>query len=337
MAIAQPQQPTQAINKPRTIMIYGPSGSTKTSQAYHLAKWIHKTTGLRGRFIGSNASDTAPFEDSGMIEKGIVDFFDISSRQFALAEMRWLSKGFWPRDAKAKADGPVLTKAYFRKDEHCETKPEEWAKIGFYIIEGLTGVSTLLLNHCRSQDEGVGFKHSIKYEEEGEVIGGLSEGHYGIVQQELYKMVVQGFACLPVKYVIWTALIGKGEDKRKSETVYGPKGAGNASTFEIPSWYHDSIYLDKVNEMTKVEGSTEEREVERKVAWIVDHNDPDTSIPYPAKVRIMPELHPDLIRKFPQGFVRLGYKKGLEVLYEEMTNLVSSNTEARKEAEKATA
>lgn len=297
-------------------MIYGDSGSTKTTQAYFLAKYIHNKTGKNVRMIGANASDSAPFEDSGMIEKGIVDFFDISNRKLALADMRRLSEGYWPRDVKEGGKG---NKLHFKTDDNCKSVQAQWDKIGGYIVEGTTGIASLLLNHIRSQDEGVGFKHSFKYEEDGYSIGGLQEGHYGLVQQEMYKMIVQGFACLPIQYLIFTGLVAKGEDKRTRETVYGPKAAGSATTFEIPSWFMDCFHLDSV-----IEETTNEK-VERKVAWFVRHEDKDTGVPYLAKPRVLPEVYPQLLKKFPEGYVRLGFQKGIEKFYEELDRIGAEN------------
>jgi hypothetical protein len=239
--------------------------------------------------------------------------------------MRKLSEGYWPKDTKAGGKG---AKDYFQKNDNCLTKKSEWENVGFYIIEGITGISSLLLNHIRSQDEGVGFKHSYKYEEEGYVIGGLQEGHYGLVQQELYKIIVQGFACLPVKYVIWTALVGKGEDKIKSSTSYGPKGAGKASTPEIPSWFMDCWHL--ADETLKLKKGEEEVEVQSKVAWFIKHPDKETGIDYAAKIRAMPELLPKVYERFPKGYVRLKYAEGLDVFYREMDKIVEEWHNAQK-------
>lgn len=328
------------MSKARTTMIYGDSGATKTTQAYFLAKYIHETTGLRGRFIGSNASDSAPFEDSGMIEKGIVDFFDIAAHAptgyiregketypGSLAALRWLSQGFWPRDTKDK-EGKVTKHGHFSKSEKCITKDATWDKLGFIIIEGMAGISSLFLDYIRSQQEGVGFKHSFSYVEDGETIGGLQEGHYSIVQAEIYKMVVLGFACLPVKHIIWTSLVSKGENKRIGETVYGPKSAGQATTFEIPSWFMDCFHLDTVK--LKKDKDSEEM-VEKKVAWFIRHPDQNTNIDYLAKIRMMPESYPKLLEKFPNGFVQLGYKNGLDRIYREIAGIVENDKKEQAE------
>lgn len=302
------------IIKPRTICIYGESGATKTTQAYHLAKYIHAKLGLTGRMIGANGSDSAPFEDSGMIAKGVVDFFDISNRKQALADMRRLGEGYWPQDGK-DSNKNIIPKGYFKSELVCATSIERWAKLGFLIVEGITGISNLLLNHCRSQDEGVGFKHGFKYEEDGYVIGGLQPGHYGLVQQELYKLIVQGFATFPLQYVIWTALTGKGEDN-KATTYYGPQGAGQATTYQIPSWFMDCWHLDKI-----IAENDKGEKVEKRVAWFMSHNDTDTGIPYLAKIRCMPEIYPSLLKLFPNGYVELGFKSGLEKFYKVLDEL----------------
>lgn len=311
------------MSKPRSIMIYGDSKSTKTTQAYFLAKWINQLTGKSVRMIGANASDSSPFEDSGMLEKGIVDFFDISNRQLALADLRRLADGYWPRDVAGKEKG---NKEYFKTDDQCKTTDKQWEKIGAYIVEGTTGIASLLLNHIRNQDEGVGFKHSFRYEEDGYTIGGLQEGHYGLVQQEMYKMIVQGFACLPIKYLIFTGLVAKGEDKRTRETVYGPKAAGQATTFEIPSWFMDCWHLDTVVEQGTEEGTV----VERKVAWFTRHADKETGVPYLAGIRCLPEIYPEVVKVYPNGYVKLGFKGGLDRFYKKLEEIGKGEGESAK-------
>lgn len=311
--------------KPRSIIIYGDSKSTKTTQCYFLAKWIYEQTGKQVRMIGANASDSAPFEDSGMLERGVVDFFDISNRTMALADIRRLSEGYFPRDVK---EGEKGNKKYFKTDDACKTSDKQWEKIGGYIVEGTTGIASLLLNHIRNQEEGVGFKHSFKYEEEGYTIGGLQEGHYGLVQQEMYKCIVQGFACLPIKYLIFTGLVAKGEDKRTRETVYGPKAAGQAQTFEIPSWFGDCWHLDTVIEDKEINGQL--TKVERKVAWFTRHLDSETGVPYLAGIRCLPEIFPKILEAYPKGYVPLGFKGGLDRFYSKLEQINKGESESAK-------
>lgn len=332
----QQQQQQQTQRKAKTMMLYGESGDTKTSQLYHLARYIIKATGKKIRLISADGGGYEPFESpcpdpffegKSLVESGYVDIFDISYRKTALADLRRLAEGYWPINAKIKATGRVVPKGYFKNDERCLTSPEAFDNIAAYLVEGAASISTLLLNHISDQDGGLGFKHSFEYEEEGYKVSGLQEGHYGIVQKELYRLQVHGFGRLPVDYVIWTSLVGKGVDKRTDKTIYGPKAAGDAITYAIPQWFGDCIHISQEN----VE--LEDKVVIKKVAWFRQHPDKDTGIPYLCKARITPELYQGLLRKFPNGYVPLGFKRGLDVYVEALEGLHNATTETEKATE----
>lgn len=289
-------------------MMYGVSGTTKTSQTYHLAKWILKQPGNEGkhfRIIHSDGGGWAPFEDSGMIERREVDIYNFGALSSGvLARFRFLSQGYWPRKVKDKDE------YYLGKADACKTTPAEWERIAGYIIDGAESTCEALKNHCSDQTEGVGFKESWRYEEEGETIVGLQQGHYGIIQKEFSKAHHRGFSSLPIPWLIYTSKVGKGEDKERRETVYGPQIVGNAVTSSAPGWFMDCLHLSR-EKYQKKDGT----ETEGMVAWFTQHMDKDTGIPYLAKARCLPELYPKLLEYFPYGFVPLGFKNGIEVYF----------------------
>src|ERR1035437_2302947 len=87
--------------KPRSVMMYGVSGSTKTSQCYLLAKMLLEANPSKTvRIIHSDGGGWCPFEDSGMIERGEVEVYDFSTSVLALSDYRKLSQGYWPRKTK---------------------------------------------------------------------------------------------------------------------------------------------------------------------------------------------------------------------------------------------
>lgn len=307
-------------------MVYGISGGTKTSQVYHVVKYILKMNpGKKFRMISSDGGGWAPFSDSGMIDRGEVEIFDYSNRQHALADLRRLSSGYWPR---------VMTNGeeYFKSTQECMTTVEEWGKIAGYIIEGMTSTAEALKAHISNQTEGVGFKESWKYEEDGYTATGLQMGHYGIVQKEVYERHIKGFNTLPIPWLLYTALVGKGEDKQNRETVYGPQLVGSASTPASPAWFMDVLHLSR----EKWSGDASPKlklfnsgngEHEGMVAWFAPHNDVTTGIPYLVKARIMPELFPRLLEYFPSGFVPLGYKNGLDAYFMVLEKLRKENSD----------
>ncbi len=289
--------------KPRSLMMYGVSGSTKTSQAYHMAQWLLKgNPGKKIRMIHSDGGGYGPFVDSGLIESGRVQVFDFSDRQHAISDYRKLSQGYWPRK---KPDGSE----YFQKDDHCKTTPAQFENIVAYIIEGMASTAEKLKTHISNQTEGVGFKESWVYTEDGETIVGLQQGHYNIIQKEVYSAHMTGFNCLPIPWLIYTSLLGKGEDKTGKETVYGPQVVGAASTASVPSWFMDCLHLNRETYVVKT--STGEKTIDGMVAWYKRHNDTTTDVPCLAKARIMPELYPKLEGQFPYGFVPLTFERGI--------------------------
>jgi hypothetical protein len=317
--------------KPRSICLYGTSGTTKTSQSYHLIKWIlskPENQGKHFRALYSDGGGWAPFDDSGMVKRGEIDIFDFGSLNVGvLARFRWLSQGYWPKWAK---DGKAYPKQiegstlYFQKEDVCKTTDAEWGKIAGYLIEGIESTCEALKDHCSDQTEGVGFKESWRYEEEGETIVGLQQGHYGIIQKEFHKAHQRGFNCLPIPWLIYTSKLGKGEDKERRETVYGPQIVGNAVTSSSPGWFMDVLHLS-AKETYQKEG----KEIEGMVAWFTQHKDAQTEIPYLCKARCLPELYPELLKQFPYGFVPLGFKTGVENYFKTLERLNGGNENAK--------
>lgn len=317
------------ILKPRSLMVYGASGTTKTSQLYHVAKMILKILSkqlnrkMKFRMVLSDGGGCAPFTDSGMIARGEIDLFDYSNREFSLADIRRLSAGYWPRWLEGNqlyADWAPGRTMYLKSEEPCMTTAEEWESIAGYIIEGMTSMSEVLKAHISQLNSGVGFKESWKYEEDGYTVTGLTQGHYGIVQKEVFERHTRGFNCLPMRWLLYSALVGKGEDKQSRETVYGPQLVGTATTPASPQWFMDVIHLEKVawdgnaSPIIPLEPSGEGIH-DGVVGWFTNHKDRETEKPYLTKARCMPEAFPRLLEYFPYGFVPMGYKNGLNAYF----------------------
>lgn len=305
-------------------MIYSDSRVGKTTNLYFLVKYLWETYSQISRVIIGDPGGAAPFIDSGMVDEGIVELFDFSYRQLAIADFRRLSRGYWPiLNSKGQE--------FFQTSEHCITPPEKWAKIGGYFIDSMTSVGRLLISHCSDQEGGLGFKEAWSYEEDGETIRGLQQGHYGIVQKEIYKLHAHGFAMLPIRMLGWTALIGKGEDKRDRSSKYGPQLVGNASTPEVPTWFNDVFHFDRILESKEENGAVVT--TEKRVAWFLEHPDRETSIPYLCGCRLLPEIYREYLAGFKNGWIPLGLNKGIEKHYQ-MLEILNRKFRDSKESQK---
>ncbi len=304
--------------KPKSMCIYSDTGMSKTTQGYFIAKWIWETFRLKTRVICADGGGVTPYTDSGMVRAGIAEVFDISNTTQALAMMRALSQGYWP------IDGQIAF------DERYMTHPETWKTLGLYVVEGMTSVCQLWLDHMSSRKEKVGFKHSFTYEEGPYFFGGLQEGHYGLAQNELYKIHSHGFACLPVPFLVWTALVGSGRDKLTGDKVFGPRVAGVKKTAEVPSWVQDCIHIDDIPVDTQQSDGKIIRTLYR-VGWYERHYDQETATPFLAKTRVLPEYLGTLHQRLPGGYVQLTYNNGLDVY---LQTLLEIRKQARQEMEK---
>lgn len=286
--------------RPRTTLLYGDTGTGKTSCLYHSAKLLVKSTKKKVRVVTSDGGGAAPFYDSGMIDRGEVEICDLSQSDTPFADMRRIGEGYWP----IFEHGRMI---HFAADDQCAKTV--WSDYIAYMFEGLTSLSDLMLGSLASRPDNAGFKHSWRINEGEYSLGGLQEGHYGIVQQELRRIVVNMCNALPVRYVFWTALVGKGKAARTAETIYGPKAAGDAITERIPSWFNDTLHIERFTARVK---KSDGREVDEEIiaAWFRQHLEPVNGLKYLAKCRITPEYVHLLDEEFPNGFVPLDSKIG---------------------------
>lgn len=302
------------MGRAKTVLLYGGSGNTKTSQCVHIARYIKKKYNKITRLISSDGGGWSPVEDEGLIisptnPDGCVEVFNMTNRKKYLRDWRLLSKGMWPKVVRNEAG--QLTRTFV------DTTKEEWAKIGCYFIEGLTSIGTGFISHISKQDNTsdvtkVLFK-AATYEEGGEFFGSTDKGHVGMTQNELHNLT-QEFGTLGVELVVWTALECAAEERISRNPIYGPKLSGNAKTPEAPSWFSDCLHLHAVNVKEAVQDS-EQRDIvieNKKVyAFFQRHADEETGNVYLAKSSTGPSLFPQLRYRFPGGFVELDFSKGV--------------------------
>ena len=300
-----------------SVLMYGDSGSTKTTQLYQLAKKIlADNPGTHIRMVHADPGGYAPFEDSGMIERGDVRVFEFRDRQNAIADFARLSEGYWPVYLDSKNAAYELpfegSKTYLQSDEYCRTPPEKMSKVAAYFVEGFTSIGDALLTHISTQEDHVAFKGSYKHTEDGYTMHGLSEGHYGFVQKAISDKYKQNFRALPVKWMVWTALESKSGVDSAKNLAYGPSCAGNKLTQKLPSWFTHTIHLapQQFNDGKN-----------RIVAWFMQHPDSTTGIMYPAKTRLIPELLEQLNRMYPFGNVVMSHDKGIQEYFEAIEQL----------------
>lgn len=329
-------------DRAKTILLYADSGDAKTSQAVFLARYIKRKYNKRIRLISGDGGGWAPVEDEGLIRKGsnregIVDVFNMTNREYYLADWRRLAKGLWP---KYKKVGDVIVRRFE------ETTMEEWGQIGGYFIEGLTSISSGFNSHISKQDNSKDSLTKMMYtapgfDEDGEHFGATDQGHVGMIQNELYN-ICQQFGTLPVEFIVWTALVGQATEKslRKlgleiSEVnpTFGPKLAGSAKTAEAPSWFSDCLHMQGQNDMETrdiVGGGQTRVETKRVFAFFQKHIDPTTGNLYLAKSSVGMSVMKVIRERFPGGCVEFTLDQGLDGYLEMVDNVKEQELSKRQ-------
>lgn len=319
-----------------TMVIYGPTGSRKTSQIGEFAKYIYEKTGKTTRLVSCDGGGWAPIQD--LINAGIIEAWRLVDEPSLLGAITAASKGAWPKNLKngIRPSGPVVV-------PDPAGRVRELSNVGAYAIEGWFSIASAVMRFLVARGQKINEDVVSKFTETtdfGEFsYGAPSRGHYGFVQSYILD-VIRNFSSLPVERILYTSLEGKGEDKLTKGLQYGPAVAGSAITAAIPQYVGDCLHFEDFLEEGKVDPTNPKQKlVETKIkAWFTSHPDPQTGVIWPAKARLVPSKVPEFKRLMGEpGYFVLGEKSLYDYLKVQDQLLASSSDEARKWKEAADA
>jgi len=285
----------------RSGVIYGASGTFKTTAVAHFAHWVAETTGKSTLLLSADGGGWDPCQEE-VLAKMILPYH-VDAQTIPLPIIRKVSQGYWPENP----DEPAIDQVNFRR--------VDWAKVGGMAIEGITSIGTMLMRHYADKNIKSGEEATSRFSQpirvEGEIIneafGQNSKGHYGGVQNQLYSMIMN-FISLPVAYVLFTAHEKKyAED---GELQCGINVPGKAITPLVPTWIGDCIHAQDYKVVRKVttptldgKGTVDEETV-RIVCryYFTKHVDPATGAVFEAKPRVTHSKALEVERVFPGGF-----------------------------------
>jgi hypothetical protein len=305
--------------KNRSAVIYGPSGSYKTSNLGFIALWLYQlTANIYGKgkpsrlitFDGGGFDPLVPY-----IEAGIIEPYVFASKAVdTYAVLQALSTGYWPENwTNTLANGEV----------------------GGYLIEGITSMSDKMMEGLMDTGPKLGSNASFQHEvitSDGYRFKqhGASQSYYGYVQSQILK-VMSSFNTLPVERIVWTALETEGEDETSRVTVLGPKAKGKALTGDLPQKFGECIHFEPYEKgVVEEKGKAFKRKIIGVRAWFKPHPQSSTGKVYAAKPRIPSFMVEELDKRFPNGYVELEPDKGVEQLFQAQIELMSKQADQLK-------
>lgn len=236
----------------RCDLVYGKSGSGKTSWALAIAEYIYKETGKKTRwYLGDGGFET--IEASGMIEDGIVEVVQYNTYPHPFETSMRIVQGFWPKDGKQGA--PLIA-----------PPPDLGARYGMFVFEGLS----VMCDYMMGDKEGGLRARNAKGEKIKEAGTAFTDGttafatnsaaNFGTVQEHIITRIEESRA-LP-GWIQWTAHEILAEDKKKlgkrddpnapvvsAGVEYGPDVIGQAMTPTIGASFGNTIHLHPAREM----------------------------------------------------------------------------------------
>jgi hypothetical protein len=289
----------------RSVIFYGDSGSGKTSQTYFMARLAHSLNPHKTvRVVTTDGGGLQPYQLPDGTLKTWVKAFNLleytGNKAYAL---NLISMGYWPRKLK---DGTI----HLAEDEACMKGAED---VQLLVVDGITGACQEMLREMSTKADTPGFKLSYRAEmAPGLTVGGLQQGHYGIIQNIIGRLVNQ-MNTLPYPYAA-TALMSPGRDNIGT-IVMGPASAGQAFTDVLPAMVEDCVwcirdgfgskgFLYEVSGTKRVTKSEMEKEA---------HEAYTVGIKYIAKARVPPEIVQAL---FTHEWYKDGAFKGINTGYE---------------------
>jgi hypothetical protein len=287
----------------RSGVIYGATGTFKTTAVAHFARWIADTTGKATLlFTASAEGGWEPCQEE--VLAGMIRPYKCDVNSIPLPILRKVSQGYWPENPE-ETDISLV-----------RFIPVDWNEIGGIAIEGITSLGTMLMRHCADKNLKTGQEGTSAFAQPINVMGTIayetfvqnSKGHYGFVQNQLYSLI-SNFTSLPVSYVLFTAHEKKyAED---GELQCGINVPGKAITPLVPTWVGDCIHAQDypVEEVTRVtdpsrEGGFREDKTIGVVCryYYTKHPDPATGTIFDAKPRVTHSKVLELRKVFPGGY-----------------------------------
>jgi hypothetical protein len=295
----------------RSGILYGESGSRKSTGGKHFSHYILNKTGKKTLLLSSDGGGWGPMQPE--ITAGLINAYRVNA-QFPLPVLRYISKGFWPQNPNES------------RISHTNLVPIDFNEYGGLIVEGVTSISMGIMRHLADGGIKTGEDATNPFIQKvfvngqlmDETFAGNSRGHYGFVLNNLNSLM-SNFNAMPFEYVLYTGLESRTEDDDRT-TIYGPQVAGKKGTSQIPSWVGDCIHAQTYqvprdiqvpdpNNPGKLMSSTVVETSSR--FYFIKHPDPATGIMFPAKTRVTPEQLPNLMKRYPGGYFEPGLNSGL--------------------------
>jgi hypothetical protein len=289
-------------------LVYGVSGSGKTTWWLQMAKAVFAATGKKTRwYLGDGGGATIYM--SGVTGGGVLDdeiapapyvqIMNYNLWEHPLETTQRICEGWWPKDVTDPSSKLL------------PSSDDELAEIGLFVYEGLSVMSDYIMGdklgglaNRMSKGESLNSDNSFKLKDGDLTFGGNARTHYGFTQRRILDNVERTRA-LP-GHVGFTAHERKSDDDDTRQSWIGPDVCGNMLTVKIGASFGNTIHLHPVRKVEKINDPVTKKTIEtislERRAYTRSHYDPEaqhftryyanTRLPIEIPLSFMPEFIP---------------------------------------------
>lgn len=305
-------------------LLYGRTGTGKTSNAGFFARYIYEISGKITRMIAADQGGYRPLlhlvrnlwtrkaQWNEVNPHGIIDLVDLRNYKYCASMMRKLANGTWI--------GKIQNIGGVEKLIPIPPGDKTWKEVGGYIVESIESLGDDFLGTLRGGGVKLSEKPAFTYTEisdfgEPETFYGSNQSQYGLAQNQIWE-TIKNFSSLPV-HMLWTSRESVSEEETTKTQFIGPAAPGNKLTPKIPPMMGECIHA----QMVMVEKKRELR------LWFEPHKDPVAQREFDAKARVPPEVMPQLRERFNvKGYMIATFTEGLDVFLREQDDLLKKAT-----------
>lgn len=264
-----------ALKTAKADLIYGATGTYKTSQIGHAALYILEKYQKTTRVVSADGGGGDDVLKS-LIDAGIIEVWPIRLREHLIEAIDKACQGYWPAD-------PNDPKSLLLPPTDKRNGLNEIGLIGF---EGLTSFGSSVMTKLKkpgvqlSQDPAFVLRDG-----ETDYAGG-SMAAFGFVQDRIFDYVMKSHMIPFVEKVLWTGLEAKGEEEGTRIPIFGPAIEGKKATGKAGQWFGNMFHMEAATHTIGVdEASQQVRLVTPVYMYLKPHADANSGITFPAKAR----------------------------------------------------
>ncbi|MFA5352631.1 MAG: hypothetical protein WC291_00210 [Thermodesulfovibrionales bacterium] len=218
-----------------SIMVYGISGSGKTTQGQELAKFVHRELHKKVRLVSTSGGGWTSIQPA--IDAGLVTPTYVRTRPHPVETLNRLTQGWWPEDPD-DPESPLLP----------IEKQKDWEDVGGLMFDGATESADWLMSYIVREEAAGRMKSSAQnlaanFKDGDTSFGTPGLAHYGNIQQRMEDFVTNSKGIQGI-YVMWTALELKATDDEGTKLpMYGPDICGKKKTSKAPAWFDNTLHM----------------------------------------------------------------------------------------------